>query len=166
MSNINDFLDITPEEAEEAKEIASETTMLKDGRVCVCGHSIKGHTRRFDGVWQCPANRNSCKCKESRPVIRVDNARVFLRKTVGPGALHALSQGMADALTPKTKTNKNGEEVFVPAQNIEWLIDLKCDACGEDTPKLIPVCINENGNIMDWSTAKSLLICRKCRENV
>jgi hypothetical protein len=105
-------------------------------------------------------------CKENRPVIRVDNARIFLRKTLGPAALHALSQGMADALTPKTKKNKDGEEVFVPAQNIEWLIDLKCDACGEDTPKLIPVCINENGSIMEWSTAKTLLICRKCRENV
>jgi len=167
MSNINDFLDITPEEAEEAKEAASETTMLKDGRICVCGHSVKGHFKRdHDGFLQCPANRNACKCREIRPVIRVDNARVFLRKTIGPGAFHALSQGMADALTPKTKKNKDGEEVFVPAQNIEWLIDLKCDACGNDTAKLIPVCINQNGNIMDWSTEKTLLICRSCRENV
>lgn len=164
MSNIEDFLDVTLEEVEEAKERAAEKTMLKDGRVCVCGHSSKRHTVTR-GTWQCSANRASCACRENRPVIRVDNARIFLRKTVGSGALHALSQGMADALTPKTKKDKDGDDVFVPAQNIEWLIELKCDACGEDAERLIPVCINESGRIMDFSTPKSLLICRPCREN-
>ena len=166
MSNIEDFLDVSLEEAEEAKLIASKQTALKDGRVCICGHSSKRHEMNVRGVWQCSANRGSCMCKENRPVIKVDNARIFLRRTVGGGALHALAQGMADALTPKTKKDANGDDVVVPAQNIEWLIELKCDACGKDAEKLIPVCINENGTIMDHSTAKSLLICRTCRENV
>jgi hypothetical protein len=165
MSNISDFLDVTPEEAEEAKMAASEQTALKDGRVCVCGHSTKRH-RESAGRWLCSANRGGCMCRENRPVIQVDNARIFLRKTVGPGAFHALSQGMADALTAKTKKDKDGAEIFVPAQEIKWLIPLECDACHESVEKLIPVCINERGNIMDVSTAKTLLICRTCREHV
>jgi hypothetical protein len=140
-------LDMTQEEAladlEKVKKFGS-----RDGRVCVCGHGL-GYHAFIDGrgVYKCNAQKQTCPCKNPRPVLTTDNVKAFLFKTHGSAGLHALGQGIANA-------SKNGNSV-------EWIIDLVCDRCGAEN--VVPCPVNQNGIVMFKATGYDKLLCRDCR---
>jgi hypothetical protein len=150
MASALDAFDFSAEEAEEALKYVENKIHVKERLVCICGHAVGGHSVTA-GISMCSANKQTCPCKKNRAVIEVESARGFLRKTMGAGALHALSQGIVTA-------EKAG-------QKIEWIVDLKCDRCNGDGP-LSPAPVNQRGNIMDYATGFDVLLCRKCREEV
>jgi hypothetical protein len=143
-----DFFDFTEEEAK--KEIA-EVAIKEDvkGLVCICGHPVGRHDDT-SGLVVCSAGKFSCPCKNIRAVVKVDNARIFLRRTKGGGALHALSQGLLSAREA--------------GQKIEWLIEQKCDLCGK-AKQLSPVPVTQRGVIVSDPTGYDKLLCAQCRES-
>jgi hypothetical protein len=142
------FFDFTVSEAE--KQIA-EVELKEDvrGVICICGHPVGRHDN-VSGLVMCSAGKSTCPCKNVRAVVKVENARIFLRRTKGGGALHALSQGLLAA-------HKDG-------QKIEWLIAQKCDLC-EKTKQLSPVPVTQRGVIVSEATGYDKLLCMECREN-
>jgi hypothetical protein len=151
MTNPFDFLDISEEEAMSNLDEANRYGK-RDGRICICGHSLKFHnfidTR---GVHVCNALKQACPCKNPRVVVESTNTRVFMRKTEGGGGLHALVRGIAGA-------QKVGATV-------DWVVDMKCDRCGTEGP-IAPVPISPEGAIQSRSTGYEALLCRNCREQV
>jgi hypothetical protein len=140
------FFDFTETEVEEEMERVTAAAKAR-GTVCMCGHPSGRHTEEV-GVYSCSAGKYTCPCKKLKPVIEVDNARIFLRKTTGPGTQHALAQGMLSAI-------KAGQE-------ISWLIEQKCDKC--DVPGAVAPCpVNQRGVVMDEATGYDVLLCRDCR---
>lgn len=149
--NAFDFFDFTEDEAAEALTWIAETDK-RTGHICVCGHPVGRHTYvPARNRYTCSANKNNCKCAQNRPVIEVENARLFLRKTIGTGAMHALGQGIKAALDA--------------GQNIEWLVPQQCDMC-KKPGKVSPVAVNFIGDriaIMNTSTESDGLLCAECR---
>lgn len=148
MADPFDFLDFTQDEAKEILE-KLDTEKKRTGRVCICGHPVGRHDLEDPTDIVCSANKNSCPCKSLRPVIEVDDARVFMRKTAGAGAAHSLGQGLISAVTR--------------GQEITWLVEQKCDACGAEG-KLSPVATTEAGFIVDEPSRFNALLCNSCRE--
>lgn len=141
------FFDFTVSEAEE--QIA-EVELKEDvkGLICICGHPVGRHVESA-GLSMCSAGKSSCPCKTVRTVVKVENARIFLRRTKGGGALHALSQGLLAA--------------YKADQKIEWLVEQKCDLCGEDK-SVSPVPVTQRGIIVSEATGYDKLLCQECRE--
>lgn len=148
MQNPFDFLDVSEEEAKESL-VKIDKYGNRDGRVCICGHSINFHTfTESRGVHICNALKSSCPCKNPRPVIETSNTRVFLRKTYGGGTLHALTQGIALAIEK--------------GASIDWIVEQKCDRCGTQSP-VAPVPVSTQGVIRNEATGYDALLCRICR---
>lgn len=158
MTNARDALAMLGINAEEALE-ADEALIRKpshDKRICLCGHAVNKHTTEA-GVLQCQPTRYYCPCKNIRPVILVEDTRVFLRKTNGPGAEHALTRGMA--------------KCFSIDKNVEWITEVKCDKCGiEATPagdvRISPVAVTEYKTISYEATGFDALLCDTCIEEI
>jgi hypothetical protein len=151
MTNPFDFLDITEEEAMDALDKADKYGK-RDGRICICGHTLKSHSFvDARGVHVCNALKQACPCKTPRAVIESTNTRVFMRKTDGGGGLHALTKGISGA-------QKIGATV-------DWLIEIKCDRCATEGP-IAPVPISADGRIQGRATGYDALLCRTCREQV
>jgi len=134
----------------EAKALLAEVEVKEDvkGLICICGHPVGRHDES-SGMTVCSAGKFSCPCKKIRAVVKVENARIFLRRTKGGGALHALSQGLLAA-------RESG-------QKVEWLIEQKCDLCGE-AKQLSPVPVTQRGFIVQEPTGYDRLLCMDCRE--
>jgi hypothetical protein len=150
MTNPFEFLDI---DENEAKETLSELNKQggRDRRICICGHSINYHSFiAARGFYTCNAQKNSCKCRNPRPVLETSNARTFNRKTQGSAGLHALTQGIAGAM-----------EI---GATVEWLIEMKCDKCGTEGP-VVPVPVTIDGIISNSHTGYDKFLCRGCRTN-
>lgn len=146
-------LGVSLEEVLEADSELRTRPAKRDGRICICGHSMTKH--KFDkylGTTECKPSRMHCPCKESRPVLEAEDTRPFLRRTQGAGAMHALSRGLA-ALVASGKT-------------AEWTIDMKCDRCGQESNELIPVPVTKNGVASIEPTGIDKLICPSCREEI
>ena len=141
---------ISLEEALEVDDSLRERPRVRDGRICLCGHGAARHSVVGGAVWCKPA-RMDCPCKNLRPVILVDDARPFLRKTVGSGPMHALVRGMS-ALVESGK-------------RVEWIVDLKCDKCGVEGA-VVPVPVTRNGVVSSEATGYDALLCAKCRVSV
>jgi hypothetical protein len=122
-----------------------------DSRICACGHGVSRHTV-INGVVYCKPSRMECPCKNCRPVIEVDDTRKFLFRTNGAGPLHALTMGMFASA-------KSGK-------NVKWIIDLKCDRCGEQTGTVVPVPVTQNGVATTYPTGYDALLCPKCRVEI
>jgi hypothetical protein len=123
--------------------------LTRDGRICACGHSMTKHTE-VGGIVMCKPSKMDCPCKKSRPVLDAEDTRPFLRKTQGPGPMHALSRGLAALLTS--------------GKNADWIIDLVCDKCSKSSGMLSPVPVTKDGRPSDASTGYDALLCNKCRE--
>lgn len=134
--------------AGEAELVASGRRSGRDKRICVCGHPLGRHTQ-VSGMVFCKPTRMECPCKAVRAVLQVEDTRTFLRKTEGSGALHALGRGLKAAQDA--------------GKNVEWLIEPKCDRCGEVGP-ISPVAVTQRGIIVNSATGYDALLCRKCRE--
>lgn len=121
----------------------------RDGRICACGHSMTKHTE-VGGIVLCKPSKMDCPCKKSRPVLDVEDTRPFLRKTQGPGPMHALSRGLAALLSL--------------GKSADWIIDLVCDKCGKSAGLLSPVSVTKDGRTSETATGYDALLCSKCRE--
>jgi hypothetical protein len=120
-----------------------------DKRICACGHRVAAHTE-IAGVTFCKPSRMECPCKKCRPVLEAEDTRVFIRATTGGGKLHALSQGLYNLIQR--------------GKNARWIIELKCDRCGEESEKpLSPVPVTQSGVAVSYATGYDALLCDECR---
>lgn len=142
-------LGLSLEEVLEAdKKITGATKKgRRDRRVCLCGHPIGRHSE-YAGTMTCKPSALLCPCKAIKPVVEAEDIRPFLRKTEGSGAMHALTRGIAAAVS-------SGKEVT-------WLIEIKCDKCG-GTENVVPAAVTQNGFLKDTATGFDVLLCHGCR---
>jgi hypothetical protein len=140
--------DFTSEDVEIAMEkLAEESSRGKP--ICMCGHPEGRHGWSESlGVHYCSANKQNCKCKKMTLVVEAEYARVFLRKTTGPGPLHALAQGIRES----EKADKG----------IKWIVDVACDRCKKAGP-VSPCPVNQRGSVMYEDTGMNALLCSECR---
>lgn len=137
------------EVAKADKEITARTKAgNRDRRVCLCGHGVSKHTN-FAGTLTCKPSAMFCKCKKIRPVLETSDTRIFLRKTEGAGAMHALSRGIFAAV-------KAGRDV-------EWTVELKCDKCGSTQGPIVPSPVTQSGMSTSEATGFDALLCGECR---
>ena len=142
-----------------------------DRRICMCGHPINRHKIHMTpenpkGVpWTegpvpstgmlCRINAMNCSCKEPIPVLKVTDARSFLRTTEGAGAAHALIRGIRD---------------IMPKATYEWLIDIKCQRCGvtgaEHKIQPVPLTKLQKRTLDGKSQGYDRFLCLNCREDV
>lgn len=154
MSSANDALaamGMGVDEVMEMDSVLRTRPTKRDGRICICGHGVAKHTE-IAGVVNCKPSKMDCPCKKVRPVIDAEDTRPFLRKTQGAGPMHALARGLA-ALA------ENGKDA-------DWIIDLVCDRCSQETGSLIPVPVTKDGRATVEPTGYDALLCQKCREEI
>lgn len=154
MSDAADILKsmgIDPDEAVERDADLSKR-QKKDRRICVCGHAVNRHYEIMSGRWACKPSRMDCRCENSRPVLEVEDTRMFLRKTNGPGVEHALSRGMA--------------ALYHAGKTAEWIDGPECDACGSSDGPIIPCPISGAKRIAYQETKDNALLCSDCLEKL
>jgi hypothetical protein len=142
-----------------------------DRRICMCGHAINKHKIHITpenpkGIpWTegpvpttgmlCRINAMNCACREPIPVLKVSDARSFLRTTEGSGALHALTRGLRNLIKNAT---------------YEWLIDLECVKCGsvgaENQIQPVPLTKLGKKTFDGKSQGYDRFLCLKCREEL
>lgn len=144
------MLGISLEEAREVDQALLERSKKgpRDRRVCICGHAMNKHSN-YVGIVECKPTAMRCPCKKPRPVLEVEDTRLFLRKTEGAGAMHALARGMYASLSA-------GREVT-------WIVDLQCDKCGSTDKQVTPVPVTQSGYSSDEATGFDVLLCHDCR---
>ena len=143
---------MTPEEIDAADAELLEKKMHPVNRqICVCGHPVSRHTVAH-GATYCKPTRMECPCKSVRAVLETSDSRPFLRKTEGSGPFHALSRGIRAAIEKGLK--------------ISWMVEMKCDRCGEEADNLFPTPVTQNGIATQYATGHDALLCRGCREQV
>ena len=147
MASIEDFFDITTEEALEALD-KFDKGREKEERICICGHHLGRHTEFDNGMVDCKVVKYECSCVKIRPVLKSNKVKPFIRTTTGFGAEHALLKGVAGAI-------KIGAE-------IEWIAEPICDKCGKED-KVLPVALNPVSlRITNIGTRVNQLLCREC----
>lgn len=144
------MLGITAEEVEAADEALREKGP-RDRRICACGHGIARHMDDYGSVY-CKPSRMECPCKKVRPVLETNDTRAFLRRTDGMGVQHALTRGIVAAM-------KRG-------RSVKWLVELKCDRCGQSADKVIPAPVTQRGIAVDHATGFDALLCAKCSTEI
>lgn len=121
--------------------------VARDSRVCLCGHAVNKHTV-VNGIVMCTPSRMNCPCKNCRPVIEVDDTRLFLRKTTGPGYEHALVRGIA--------------ALHEVGKGMKWIEPPKCDRCSTSEGRIQPVPITTGKTVAYEATGRDALLCDKC----
>ncbi len=119
----------------------------RDPRVCLCGHAVNKHTV-VNGITMCNPSRMTCRCKNCKPVIEVDDTRKFLRKTTGPGYEHALIRGIA--------------ALHEIGKGMKWIEPPKCDRCSTTEGRIVPVPITDGKTVAYEDTGRNALLCDKC----
>lgn len=142
---------IDPDSAIQMDKALKDRSGLRDKRVCICGHGVTKHTD-VAGAVMCKPSRMECPCKKVRPVLDVDDTRVFLRRTVGGGAMHALSRGLS--------------ALVMSGKSATWIVELKCDRCGNLDEIVNPVPVTQSGHATTYATGYDALLCQPCREEV
>lgn len=120
-----------------------------DNRVCLCGHSVNAHNA-FEGVVDCRPSKYQCPCKKLKPVIQVENLRIFIRRTSADTRGHALTLGMLESIKRNFK--------------FEWLIDVACDRCGETDGRIGPCAVSRDGIISYTATGYDAMLCQNCQD--
>lgn len=145
------FLDFDYEDVAAAEhELGKRPGNGRDRRICLCGHPVGRHTM-VSGITFCKPSRMECPCKAQRLVLESEDTRVFLRKTEGSGALHALGRGLKAAKDAGKK--------------VTWIVEMKCDRCQKDGP-VSPVAVTQRGVLVSSATGYDALLCKKCRETI
>ena len=139
---------LDPKEAMDIDKTLRKRTAKRDGRVCICGHGAGRH-HETAGRQTCNPSAMKCPCRTFRPVLEVEDSRVFLRETLGPGKLHALSRGIAAS--------------FELGKKVTWTIDLVCDRCKDEGKIVLPVPLSESGYVANHPTAVTAMLCHECR---
>lgn len=135
------------QEAVEADRDLRGRVGARDGRVCLCGHSVGRHTVS-SGLVLCKPARMECPCRKLRPVVEAEDVRPFLRRTAGSGMMHALVRG----ISALAETGKS----------VEWIVPLECDKCGGGA-EVVPAAVTKQGALSSEATGYDALLCRKCR---
>lgn len=154
MSDAADILKamgIDPDEAVKKDNVLSRRSK-KDRRVCVCGHAMNRHYEIMSGRWACKPSRMDCRCETARAVLEVEDTRVFLRKTNGPGIEHALSRGLA--------------ALHFAGKTAEWIDGPTCDACQKSGKQVIPAPISGAKRVAYQETKDNALLCTDCLEKL
>jgi Mg2+ and Co2+ transporter CorA len=147
-----DAIGLTLEDALNVMETEKKRVRSRrDGKVCICGHSMKQHTDNGRGELNCQPAKMFCKCRHAQVALVVPDTRMFMFRTTGPSAMHALVKGIA-------ATMKKGKTV-------EWVVDLVCTVCGsEDGRKVVPHAATETKTLVaNDDGAWNILICDECR---
>lgn len=144
-------LGIDPDEAQKMDSALKDRSSMKDKRVCICGHGVTKHTD-VAGAVMCKPSRMECPCKKVRAVLDVEDTRVFLRRTVGGGAMHALSRGLS--------------ALVMAGKSAKWIVELKCDRCQAIDQIVTPVPVTQSGHATTYATGYDALLCQSCREEV
>lgn len=148
---IEDFFDISQSEMDSAVEAISKYAR-QDGRVCICGHTMKSHSdgTYTQGILKCGALKDTCSCRAPRAVVESSNGRYFLKKTRGSGGFHALTQGIYAAVNA-------GHE-------ITWIGESRCDKCNKEA-KTTPCVMRNDGKLapQEIDTGIYALLCTECR---
>ena len=148
------MIGLTADDVDEADVALAEQRKINasiNRHVCACGHAMSRHTV-VHGIVMCKPARMECPCKRSRPVLLAQDTRLFIRKTEGGGAAHALSRGIRESMAK--------------GKSVEWLIDLVCDRCGRDTVSVTPVPVSQQGTARPYATGYDALLCSDCRVEV
>lgn len=134
-----------------------------DPRICICGHNARSHGSQavkgseshklfeLRGIESCAPGRQECPCVGFREVAKCDNVRLFIFKTNGSYAKHALYKGIQQALAKGVDITQTGE----------W----NCDAClgGAAEGKSVgPVPVNDLRQETDGPAPHTLLLCSEC----
>lgn len=158
VDGINGFAFDLDEALADLEELETRAKKVQDNRICSCGHPMGRHRedpsagRFYAGKTHiCKPNASFCPCDHPRPVLKVEDLRYFLRSTKGVGHLHALGHGVVSAL-------KAGS-------GIEWIIERKCDRCGEPGD-VIPVAITREGSRLEEPGPITLLLCLQCSSEI
>lgn len=139
---------LDPDEVIAIDQTVSKRTRRKDNRICICGHGVGRH-QETAGRHMCNPSAMRCMCRTFRPVLEAEDSRIFLRETLGPGKLHALSRGIAASAEKGKK--------------VEWIVNLTCDRCQDEEKKVLPIPLTENGYVASYPTATTALLCQDCR---
>lgn len=148
------MIGLTVDEVDDADAALAEQRKVNasiNRHVCACGHAIARHTVTH-GIVMCKPARMECPCKKARPVLLAQDTRLFIRKTEGGGAAHALSRGIRESITK--------------GKAVEWLIELVCDRCGTSASNVTPVPVSQQGTSRTYATGYDALLCPDCRVEV
>lgn len=158
------LIGLTPEGVEEFSE-NQKNRGKRDSRVCVCGHAAGAHFARDlsqtpidslgEGEASCQAGKVPCECATFKWVLTMQDVRSFIQKTVGPGADHALSKGLASSA-------KRG---FFPTWR-EGIVCFYCKRPSDEVGVLYPVAYNERGGEAFRSTPINMMNCSDCRAQI
>ncbi len=125
----------------------------KSKTVCICGHALTRHEDMGDGRAPCNALMRNCRCRNPHAVIETSDVRVFMSKTEGGGALHALTRGLLTA-------HKKGIEV-------SWIEDARyCHKCETVEGRLTPIAVSRNGIPQNEDTGYNAFFCDDCRRGI
>jgi hypothetical protein len=154
-----DDFDLDLDEVLETTDSYKSSQRNDDRTICSCGHGIARHKfNPINNSHTCMPGRLSCPCLVPTPVMDTPNTRYFMRKSHGSGSKHALSMGYA------ASKEALGEEF---SEKIRWLIDPKCQFCGNET-KYYPVRVTSTGTIVLDSDPKdpgvTAFLCTDCRD--
>jgi hypothetical protein len=145
---------LTPEDIDRADQELFAQRKLREGidrQICACGHGLSRHTVTA-GIVYCKPARMECPCKRLRPLIETSDTRMFVRKTDGGGAAHALARGIKAAVEK--------------GKSVEWVVDLVCDRCGDAHPNVVPVPVTQGGIAVQHATGYDALLCPDCRTEI
>lgn len=145
--------DFDTEETLKINRDLAEKPRRDDRRICICGHSMSRHN---EATGACKPVSFKCPCKRQHPVLKVQNTRYFIARSVGSGAGHALSRGYM--------ASKEAVPDF--DSQAEWLIEHKCEGCGNET-NIFPTRVDDLGYRLydsDDDRGITLILCEKCRE--
>lgn len=147
------MFDINEEKVSQINKDLADSPRRNDRRICICGHSYSRHNE----AGECKPVSFKCKCKMMHPVIKVENTRYFIARSVGSGDGHALVRGYV--------ASKQAIPDF--DEKVEWLAELKCQLpkCGKPT-KLFPTRVDELGYRLydsDDDRGYNVILCEDCR---
>lgn len=132
-----DEFDLDLDEVSEVNTIYQADPRSKDRRICICGHAMsRHHFNEYQNKHFCKPGQLACPCYTPRAVLEVPNTRYFMRKSLGSGAMHALSRGVAASIEAL------GQEEWDSRR--KWLVEAKCDGCQKET-KYYPARVKANG---------------------
>lgn len=160
------ILDLARDEMRAARE--SRKVSTRNGGVCVCGHGAGSHSAhsksghplhevaRAKGESVCIPSRVECGCVDYKEVLKASDLRMFRYSTQGPGAQHALAQGISATIAA--------------GKTFTWSEDLECVACrrpASEEVKLAPVAFNKaNMSVAYHTTDTNVMICADCKEKI
>lgn len=136
-------------------------TVVKDKRVCTCGHPASAHAtqsanRTVREAWQrmgkdrCKTGKTTCPCDGFIEVLQSEKMNHFVfRTTTGGQTGHALYRGVAKAVAA--------------GKTVEWTNAnaLQCVICRKMEPPLYIAAMTLAGRVSEEPQPKNVFLCEK-----